>query len=180
MAVGRNKRVPIYQAFQLTNGKMREKLVICFIVVGFVFIMQQVLTKVRDFMCHRASPRVNSPPFMKRYLIFFGTKKTQVISVSSSAKDKTGSVTLQSSNEETRPLHATYGEDEKVAAVEMPLLKTGPDPSLLPPRADQDLRSPDQPWPKPLSLAETSFWLNLLGNYTEAAPARKLRMASDG
>lgn len=75
MAVGRHKRVPIYQAFQLSNDKMREKLVICFIVVGFVFIMQQVLTKVRKLMCHRASPRVNSPPFMKQYLIFSGTNK---------------------------------------------------------------------------------------------------------
>ena len=30
---------------------------------------------------------------------------------------------------------------------------------------------PDQPWPKPLSPSELAHWLDVLGNYTEEAPA---------
>lgn len=37
-------------------------------------------------------------------------------------------------------------------------------------RCDQ-VRTPEQPWPKPLSPAELAHWLDVLGNYTEAAPA---------
>ena len=33
------------------------------------------------------------------------------------------------------------------------------------------VRVPDQPWPKPLSPSELAHWLDVLGNYTEEAPA---------
>lgn len=43
----------------------------------------------------------------------------------------------------------------------------------VPMPAHAQVRTPDQPWPKPLSPAELAHWLDILGNYTETAPAGK-------
>ena len=43
----------------------------------------------------------------------------------------------------------------------------------------QQVRTPDSPWPRPLSAADVEHWLDVLGKYTEGGPSSKAKPPKD-
>ena len=159
----------------------RSKFLLFGLCAGLVVVVQVVQTKVRltPSHAHHALPSPSSrhdasrrrPDPLHAYDYHIQCKMGSSLSHPSHGSGRAQAL-LQHAQP---PLKAPFGEDEQ--GPEARTKPREPDTSRLPRRAEQDVRSPSQPWPKPLSAVETAFWVEVLGNYTETAPPRRKQKA---